>query len=107
MQYNVLRCLWLLLLLLLLPQHGLVQCPSHLLLVEVLLLLHIQSKLLRVSGHQIHHLIVHVHFNISSIVVVVVRFEMSLIDVVGHVPCACGKLGNVVPLLQSGVPQTG
>ncbi len=60
-----------------------------------------------VSGHQIHHFIVHVCVNIRSDMVVVVSFKMSSIDVVGHVPCACSKLCSAVPLLQSGVSQTG
>ena len=103
-QHNVLKRLRLILLLH--SQNGLVQLPSHLLFV-VVVLLHIQSKLLRMSGHQIHHFIVHVCVNIRSVMVAVVSFKMSSIDDVGQVPRACSKLCNVVPLLQSGVPQTG
>ena len=108
MQNDLLRRRCLVLLLLLLMQNGLIQCTTHLLLVKVMLL-HIQTELLKARAHRIHDLIVHIHVNQLGIscMVVLVRFKVSLIDVVGHVPCACGQLGNVVSLLQSGVPQPG
>ena len=87
-------------------QNGRVHCSSHLLFV-VVVLLHIHSKLLRVSSHQIHDLIVHIRFNHLGIisVMVIVRLEVSGMDVVCHVPCVRGQIGKAISMLQSGVPQ--
>ncbi len=112
MQDNVLRglCLVLVLLMqwLLLMQNGLIKCTTSLLLVKVALL-HIQSDLLSACAHHIHELVVHIHVNHLGIisVVMIVSFKVSLIDVVGHAPFACGKLCSLVPMLQNGVPYTG
>ena len=97
----------LLLLLLHLMQNCLVHYSSHLLLVDAVLL-HIPSKLLCMRLHHIHYLVVYVHIShlgVRSGLVVIVCFEMPLIDVVGHVPCFGSQICNVVSLLQGCVPQ--
>ena len=74
--------------------------------VSNLVLLHYYAKLLRVGLHQVHRLIVHVDIcHLSCVVVcVVVRFEMSGVDVVCNVPLSCSKVLDEIPLLQGSVP---
>ena len=75
--------------------------------VSNLVLLHYYAKLLRVGLHQIHRLIVHVdigHLCVRRVVCVVVRFEVSGVDVVRNVPRFCSKVLNEIPLLQGSVP---
>ncbi len=69
-------------------------------------LLHYYTKLLRVSLHQMHCLIVHVDvLHLCCVVVrVVVRLEVPGVDVVRNVPRFCSKVLNEIPLLQGSVP---
>ena len=71
------------------------------------LLLHYYTKLLRVSLHQMHCLIVHVdvlHLCCVVRVVVVVRFEVPGVNVICYMPLSCSKVLNEIPLLQGSVP---
>ena len=68
-------------------------------------LLHYYTKLLRVSLHQMHCLIVHVDvLHLSRVVVVVVRLEVPGVDVVSNVSRSGCKVLNEIPLLQGSVP---
>ena len=71
-----------------------------------LILLHYYTKLLRVSLHQMHCLIVHIHvLHLCCCVVrVVVRLKMPAINVVSNMPPSCRKVLNEIPLLQGSVP---
>ena len=75
--------------------------------VSYLVLLHYYTKLLRVGLHHLHRLIMHVdicHLSVRVVVRVVVRFEVSGVDVVRNVPRFCSKVLNESPLLQGSVP---
>ena len=68
-------------------------------------LLHYYTKLLRVSLHQMHCLIVHVDvLHLSCVVRVVVRFEVPGVNVICYMPLSCSKVLNEIPLLQGSVP---
>ena len=57
--------------------------------------------------HQVHRLIVHVdigHLSVRRVVRVVVRFEVSGVDVVCNMPRFCSEILNEIPLLQGSVP---
>ena len=74
--------------------------------VSYLVLLHYYTKLLRVGLHHLLHLAMNVDIcHLSCVVVrVVVRFEVSGVDVVSNVPRFCSKVLNEIPLLQGSVP---
>ena len=90
---------------LLLLQNRIIEPLLHTL-VPYLILLHYYAKLLCVGLHQVHRLIVHVNVcHLSCVVVrVVVRFEVSGVDVISNVPLSCRKVLNEIPLLQGSVP---
>ena len=68
-------------------------------------LLHYYTKLLRVSLHQVHCLIVHVDvLHLSCVVRVVVRLEVPGVNVICYMPLSCSKVLNEIPLLQGSVP---
>ncbi len=92
------------LLCLLRPQNCIVQTLLHSFRADTVLL-HVLSEFLSLCLHQVHDLIVDVHVSRRVRgVVVIVRLKVSLIDVVGHVPCPGGQILNVVSLLQCRVP---
>ena len=74
--------------------------------VSNMVLLHYYAKLLCMSLHQMHCLIVHVDIcHLSCVVVcVIMRLEVPTIDVVCNVPLSCSKVLNEIPLLQGSVP---
>ena len=90
---------------LLLLQNRIIESLLHAL-VAYLVLLHYYAKLLRVCLHQMHCLIVHVDIcHLSCVVVrVVVRLEVSGVNVICYMSRFCSKVLNEIPLLQGSVP---
>ena len=102
---NYLWIVCLCLLRLLLLQNRIIESLLHLL-ESNLILLHYYTKLLRVSLHQMHCLIVHVDvLHLCCVVVrVVVRLEVPGVNVICYMPLSCSKVLNEIPLLQGSVP---
>ena len=74
--------------------------------VSYVVLLHYYAKLLCVSLHHLHRLIVHVHILhlcVRRVVCVIVRFEMPAINVICYMPLSGSKVLNEIPLLQCSV----
>ena len=74
--------------------------------VSYLVLLHHYTKLLRVSLHQMHCLIVHVDVLHLCCVVVreVMRLEVPGVNVICYMSRFCSKVLDEIPLLQGSVP---
>ena len=75
--------------------------------VSYVLLLHYYTKLLRVSLHQMHCLIVHVnvgHLSCCGVVRVIVRLKVPGVDVICYVSRSGCKILNVISRLQGSVP---
>ena len=75
--------------------------------VSYLVLLHYYAKLLCVCLHQVHRLIMHVdigHLSVRRVVRVIVRFEVSGVDVICYMSLSRRKVLNEIPLLQGSVP---